>query len=339
MKPRVLLLALLSGCAPTGTAPAPLPGPVTTDRVGSLLGALAADSMEGRLVASRGSERAARLIAAEMANAGLIPAGEDGYFQQLPLATDTLGRVVLAADWAARDTFPAPRHRSGANVLGILPGAGAPDEVVLLSAHYDHVGIGRPVDGDSIYNGADDDASGVVAILEVARQIALGTRPARTIVVLAITGEERGGLGSRWYAEHPVRPPLDNTVANLNVEMIARPDSLAGGSGKAWLTGYERSSMGDGLRDAGIPIVPDPRPSQNFFRRSDNYRFALRGIPAHTLSTFNLHRDYHRPSDEADKADLEHMRQVIEATVEAVLLLADGPRPSWKPGGRPQPDA
>ena len=119
--------------------------------------------------------------------------------------------------------------------------------------------------------------------------------------------------------------------------MIGRPDSLAGGPGRAWLTGYERSSMGDALAAAGIPIVPDKRPDQNFFQRSDNIAFAQVGIPAHTLSSFNLHTDYHRPSDDVAKVDAEHMATVINAAVKAVRLLSDGPKPTWKPGGRPAP--
>jgi Zn-dependent M28 family amino/carboxypeptidase len=94
--------------------------------------------------------------------------------------------------------------------------------------------------------------------------------------------------------------------------------------------------MGDGLKAGGIPIVPDPRPSQNFFQRSDNYGLALRGIVAHTLSTFNLHADYHRPSDEADRLDYDHMASVIDAATAATRLLADGPKPAWKPGGMPE---
>jgi Zn-dependent M28 family amino/carboxypeptidase len=192
----------------------------------------------------------------------------------------------------------------------------------------------RAVDGDSIYNGADDDASGVVAVLEIARALMAGPPPKRTVVLAAMTGEEVGLLGTRWYIEHPVYP-LDAMVANLEIEMIGRPDSLAGGAGKAWLTGYERSTMGDELKAAGVPIVADPRLDQHFFERSDNIAFARAGIPAHTLSTFNLHADYHTVDDEVERVDFAHMTSVIQAGVRAVRLLTDGPKPEWKPGGRP----
>src|SRR5207247_2840222 len=99
------------------------------------------------------------------------------------------------------------------------------------------------------------------------------------------TGEEIGLTGAQWYTQHPILPLLEMT-ANLEIEMIGRPDSLAGGSGKAWLTGYERSTMGDSLAAHGIPIVPDPRLDQEFFQRSDHYALALRGIVAHTIATF-----------------------------------------------------
>jgi hypothetical protein len=332
----IVPVLLVAACA-NGAVPAPAPAPVTPERVRSLLNTLAADDMEGRMTGSRGAAKAADFIGRQMQAAGLTAAGDSGYVQRLPLVRGQNGRPALAASFAARDTFPSGSRLGGGNVVGVLPGSDPAlrGETVVVSAHFDHVGIRQPVAGDSIYNGADDNASGVVTILEVARLLREGPPPKRTIVFVAFTGEELGGLGTRWYLQHPVRP-LEETVANFNVEMTGRPDSLAGGPGKAWLTGYERSNMGEQLAAMGIPIVPDPRPSQNFFQRSDNYAFALRGIVAHTLSTFNLHTDYHRPGDSADRADPAHMSQVIEAAAKAVRILADGPKPEWKPGGKPE---
>jgi Zn-dependent M28 family amino/carboxypeptidase len=173
-----------------------------------------------------------------------------------------------------------------------------------------------------------------VAVIEIARRLAQGPPPKRTVVFAAMTGEEVGLLGTHWYIEHPPLP-LERMVADLEIEMIGRPDSLAGGPGKAWLTGFRRSTMGDVLAANGIPIVDDPRPEQNFFERSDNIVFARRGIPAHTLSSFNLHADYHTVNDEVERVDFAHMTAVIEAAARAVRLLADGVKPEWKPGGRP----
>jgi hypothetical protein len=129
--------------------------------------------------------------------------------------------------------------------------------------------------------------------------------------------------------------PLQQTVANLEIEMIGRPDSLAGGPGRGWLTGFARSTMGESFAAAGLPIVADKRLDQNFFERSDNIAFARLGVVAHTLSSFNMHGEYHEPSDDVSKVDFAHMTQLIDAAARAVRLLADGPRPEWKPGGKP----
>jgi hypothetical protein len=306
------------------------------------LAVLAADSMEGRLTGSRGSWRATRWLAAQFRAAGLRAGGDSGYVQRVPLAagTPTPGqrtRPQLLASWQAYDSLAPERRLPGANVIGIVEGSdpALKNEYVLMTAHYDHIGIGRAVGGDSIYNGADDDAAGTIAVLHVARLLSRApVKPRRTIVFAAMTGEEVGLLGTRWFIDHPVRP-LSQLVANLEVEMIGRPDSLAGGVGKAWLTGYERSTLGDQLRAGGIPIVPDRRPSQRFFERSDNIAFARMGIPAHTLSSFNLHADYHSPRDEAAYTDPAHMARVIEAAAQAMLILANGEKPAWHPNGQP----
>jgi hypothetical protein len=339
------LTTVLTFAAPLPAAAQEVAAPIRVVEVDDLrasLSVLAADSLEGRATGTAGAARAARFLAAEMQGLGLEPAGDEGYLQRVPLARVTLAngreRLVVLPDHGALDTIPAERRVLDANVVGFIRGSDPVlrDEVVLVSAHYDHIGIGRPVDGDSIYNGADDDASGVVAVLEIARALKSGPAPSRTVIFFLATGEEVGLLGTRWFIEHPP-VPLERIVSNLEIEMIGRPDSLAGGIGKGWLTGYERSTMGDMLRDGGIPIIPDPRPEQNFFMRSDNIAFAYRGIPAHTLSSFNLHEDYHRPSDEIDKIDFEHMARVIDAAILAVRQLADGPAPVWHPGGRPEP--
>ncbi len=286
-----------------------------------MLEVLAADSLEGRGTATVGGAKAARFIATRMAAIGLEPLGDSGFFQKVPFTR--ADRLLLAVNVVGR-------LRGSDPVLG--------DEVVLVDAHYDHLGIRAPVNGDSIYNGADDDASGVVAVLEIARILKAGPAPKRSVLFVATTGEEVGLIGTRWFIDHsPV--PFSKIVANLEIEMIGRADSLAGGVGKAWLTGYERSTMGDFLRDSGVAIVPDPRPAQRFFERSDNIAFARCGIPAHTLSTFNLHNEYHTPEDETRHVDFVHMTRVIDAAARATRILADGPRIQWKGAGRPAPSA
>ena len=323
-------------------------GVVSEHDVRRLLTALADDSLEGRATGTRGSAKAAALIAEEMRRIGLVPAGDSGYFQRVPVAMGSRTRQMpngttmvrqvpqLYPSFAALDTVPADRRRTAVNVVGMLRGSDPilRDSVVLVDAHYDHLGIGAAVNGDSIYNGADDDASGVVAVLEAARVLAAGPAPKRTVLFAATTGEEVGLLGTRWFIEHPV-VPLSRMTANLEIEMIGRPDSLAGGAGRAWLTGYERSTMGPMFAAAGLPIVADRRLDQQFFTRSDNIAFARMGIPAHTLSSYNMHEDYHHPSDDASRVDVAHMTSVIRAAAAATRLLADGPAPQWNPGGQP----
>jgi hypothetical protein len=336
------------------------PDPARVERVRTLLSALAADSMEGRLTGSEGIRKAGRLIAAELESYGIEPAGDDGFLQTVPLrrippnpdAAGSRGALRPLPDMAAFDSVPPEQQVRDANVVGIIRGSDPvlSAEAVIVGAHYDHVGIGAPVEDsvfdatgafvgmemDSIYNGADDDASGVVAVLEVARALAAGDPPQRTIVFVLSTGEERGLIGTNYYIAHPVIP-MEQTVADLQIEMIGRPDSLAGGVGGAWLTGYERSTMGDFLASTGSRIVPDQRLEQNFFGRSDNIAFAVLGIPAHTVSSFNLHDEYHTPKDEVRHVDFVHMSTVIESTIDMVRAIASGPRPEWHPGGAPEP--
>ena len=339
-----LSIACSRGVTVSSSAPSPSPvapaSSVSDSDVRRLLGALAHDSMEGRGTATIGSARAARFIADEFRRYGVQPAGDSGFFQRVPVALRTRnGRSgpVLLPSLEARDTVQANARADAVNVVGIIPGSDPAlrDQVVLIDAHYDHLGIRSGQGADSIFNGADDDASGVVAVMEIARALARGPAPRRTVIVAATTGEEVGLLGTRWYIDHPARP-LDATVANLEIEMIGRPDSLAGGLGRGWLTGFERSTMGELFRQAGLPIVADARPDQQFFMRSDNIAFARRGIVAHTLSSYNMHADYHTAADDITHVDFAHMTRLIDVAVRAARLLADSPtKLEWKPGGKP----
>ena len=352
--PRLVVLTfacvLLGACSSSAQRSAGAPGasvPATTAAARSvterdvrrLLSALSDDSLEGRMTATRGSAKAAAIIAAEMRRIGLAPAGDSGYFQRVPIGLRVGGgkpQPILFDGFAALDSLPAARRPAAVNVVGILRGSdpAVRDSAVLIDAHYDHLGIGAPVNGDSIYNGADDDASGVVAVLEIARALAAGPQPRRTVIFAATTGEEVGLLGTRWYLKHPV-VPIAQMSANMEIEMIGRPDSLAGGPGRAWLTGFERSTMGETFARAGLPIGPDRRLDQHFFERSDNIAFAREGVPAHTLSSYNMHTDYHTPADDISHVDIPHMTGVIRAGAAAARVLADGPAPKWNANGRP----
>jgi len=248
--------------------------------------------------------------------------------------------ALRSGQWqAVRLDMPVAGTHPAFNVVGRLPGIGTPDrpelakEAIVVTAHYDHV-TGAPVEpgGDSIYNGADDDASGVAAVLELARRAGREPAPARALVFLLVTGEEHGLLGTEFYLDHPV-VPLEQTVFNLNFEMIGRPDDLVGGPGRLWLTGFELSNLGPAWAQAGLLVAPDPRPQQNFFMRSDNYAFVERGVVAQTLSSFNMHQDYHRPSDEADRLDYEHMASCVRESWSALELLSCGSvDPAWVEG-------
>jgi Zn-dependent M28 family amino/carboxypeptidase len=252
--------------------------------------------------------------------------------------------AAKTAAGGATVTFAAPitptTRTKTWNAVGRLPGrepAGA-SETIVLSAHLDHVGVREaPADNptaDVIFNGADDDASGVVAVLEVAQALVEGPRPRRTIVVAFFGSEEAGGFGSRYFVNRPV-VPLTNIVANLQFEMLGRPDAMVA-PGTLWLTGYERSTLGPLLAEHGARLVQDPRLDQRFFERSDNIQFARRGVVAHTVSSFGLHREYHQASDELRHINFTHMRDAIASLVAPVRWLADSDvRPSWNEGLRP----
>jgi hypothetical protein len=222
------------------------------------------------------------------------------------------------------------------NAVGVLRGSdpALQHSAVLLSAHLDHLGIGTPVKGDDIYNGADDDASGTTAVLELARVLGRGPRPRRTVIFALFGSEEAGGLGSTYFREHPP-VPLKDIAANLEFEMIGRADA-AMKSDTVWLTGWERSNLGPTLANHGAKLVGDPHPDQNFFARSDNYVLAKKGVVAQTVSSYGLHADYHQPSDDLAHLDFKHMDAAIASLLGPVEWLVNSNfRPTWNKGGQP----
>jgi hypothetical protein len=227
------------------------------------------------------------------------------------------------------------------NVVGVLKGVGTPgrpglkDEVIVLSAHFDHVGLlggEAPEGADVIRNGADDDASGCAVLMELAEALGAGPPPARTVVFLFCAAEELGMWGTYYYADNP-SVPLEHIVCNLNLEMLGMPDELAGGPGKVWLTGFERTNLGPLFVEAGLDVGPDMRPEQHFFERSDNIVFVKKGIVGQTLSTGGDNPNYHQVSDEVETLDFDHMRSCARAALEAARLLASGDiTPAWNKG-------
>lgn len=215
------------------------------------------------------------------------------------------------------------------NVLGVLKGRAGAGPAILLSAHYDHVGVKDGV----VYPGANDDASGTVAVLEFARMLAKGERTKRTVHFALFGCEEQGGHGARLFLARPPLP-LGDIAANLEFEMIGLPDPQHPKT--LMLTGWERSNLGPTLKAQGADIGPDPYPEQNFFQRSDNYQLALKGVVAQTVSAWPIPPTYHQPTDTVESLDLDFMTEVIGSLIGPIRWLADSDfRPEWNPGMKP----
>lgn len=220
------------------------------------------------------------------------------------------------------------------NALGYLPGTDPSAGTLLLTAHLDHLGLGTPVNGDGIFNGANDDAAGTTAVLELAHALASGTRPRRSILFVCYGSEELGELGSTYFGAHPP-VPLDKIIANLEFEMIGNQDPKMP-KGTLLLTGWERSNLGPELKAHGALLGPDPYPEEHFFERSDNYALALKGVVAHTAAGWGTPPTYHQPSDDLAHLDLDFMTAAIQSLVEPVRWLASNDFvPRWNPNGRP----
>jgi Zn-dependent M28 family amino/carboxypeptidase len=222
------------------------------------------------------------------------------------------------------------------NVVGVLPGSDPVlrDSYVMVTAHYDHIGTGSSGE-DRIYNGANDDASGVAVLLETAAALgSLPQRPKRSVVFLCVFGEELGLYGSRYYARNPVFT-LEKTVGALNLEMLGRTDSEGGPhKNRVAMTGHGYSTITQTLmaagQETGFTVYRHDPNSDAFFTRSDNAAFAEAGIPAHTLSTGFQFPDYHQPGDHWEKLNFPHMAGVARLVTLGVLMLADSSEvPAW----------
>jgi len=202
-----------------------------------------------------------------------------------------------------------------ANVVGVLPGKSKKEEYVIFSGHYDHLGVGKPnANGDSIYNGANDDAAGTTAVIMLAKYFAKQKNNERTIIFAAFTGEEVGGFGSQYFSRQ-FQP--DKVVAMFNIKMIGTDSKW--GTNSAYITGYEKTNMGEilqkNLEGSQFKFYPDPYPEQQLFYRSDNATLARQGVPAHTISTSKMDSEkyYHTQEDEIETLDLANMTEIIKA--------------------------
>jgi Zn-dependent M28 family amino/carboxypeptidase len=282
-----------------------------TNHVRGEMSFLAGPALRGRGSATRDEWIAAAYVAAQFQSFGL----DEAQVQRAPL-------------------------KSGAftyNAVGVLRGAD-PElsrQTILLSSHLDHLGARQTVTGEVIYPGADDDASGTTAVIELARFLgARPRRPRRTMVFVCFGSEETGGQGNRYFLDHPPLL-LSSVIANLEFEMIGLPDNTIR-SDQLWLSGWERTNLGPVLAKHGAPLVADPHPQENFFQRSDNFQLARRGVVAQTISSYGLGAHYHAPSDDLSHIDFEHLAHTIEWMIAPIEWLASTDwKPAWNPGMKP----
>jgi hypothetical protein len=335
---------------------------ISADSLRGHLSFIASDLLEGRNTPSRGLEIAAEYIAAQFRRAGLEPAGDAGsesYFQTsewivravkkdiVDLAVDGGKQSLLArADQLAGMGVNVEENvdvaKGGAekpvvklrNVIGLLHGSdpALKDSYVIVSAHYDHIGMRLTGEGDRIYNGANDDGSGTVSVIELASALAsLKQRPKRSVVFIAWFGEEKGLQGSRYYARHPVFP-LEKTVALINLEHMGRTDDNEGPKpDSATLTGFDYTGVAAIFKSAGektgVDVYKHEKNSDTFFSRSDNQALADAGIPAHTLCVAFIFPDYHRTGDHWEKIDYANLAKVNRTIALALLTIADNAEP------------
>ncbi|RZJ50751.1 MAG: M20/M25/M40 family metallo-hydrolase [Flavobacterium sp.] len=206
------------------------------------------------------------------------------------------------------------------NVVGILPGKTKPNEYVIFSGHYDHLGVGSPGEGaphtatDSIYNGANDDAAGTTAVIMLAKYFKKQNNNERTIIFTTFVAEELGGYGAKYFSKQ-LAP--EKVIAMFNIEMIGTESKW--GKNSAYITGFEKSDMGEilqaNLKGTNFTFHPDPYPDQQLFYRSDNATLAKLGVPAHTISTSKMDNEptYHTVDDEFETLDIDNMTQIIKS--------------------------
>lgn len=304
---------------------------VSENNLNKNLYVIASDEMEGRDTGTEGQKKAGKYIIEHYKKLGIpFPKGAENYYQPIP------------AEFFVRPF--SPKLPASENIWAFIEGSEKPEEILVISAHYDHVGLRN----GEVYNGADDDGSGTVALMEIARLLQKakkeGFGPKRSVLILHVTGEEHGLHGSRFYAENPLFP-LENTIANINIDMIGRR-----GYGKEdndnyiYVIGSDRlstdlhqiSEMANqkyvGLElDYKYNDLSDPN---RFYYRSDHYNFAKKGIPA--IFYFNgVHDDYHKPTDTPDKIDYPLLTKRVKLAFSLAFELANHPeRPKVDKDGK-----
>lgn len=329
---------------------------------GTDAGALARDQVRGHVVVLDSSRGARRMLAAlqKMEPAAIIrlvsgngppappaqlieaaerPSGVPVIAVSDPEATKVLRDLKPGlSDWKVNMHIAAERETpvKVRNVIGVLRGSdpALQDTYVLLTAHYDHLGLAES-GLDRVYNGANDNGSGTVSVIEIASALAsLGQHPRRSIIFMTVFGEEEGLLGSLYYARHPIFP-LDKTVANVNLEQLGRTDASEGRQiDTATFTGFEYSDVPETFRKAGqltgIKVYELSNGGNEYFNRSDNLSLADHGIPSHTAVVAAEFPDYHAVGDEWPKIDYDNMAKVDRMLALGMLMIADNPHaPKW----------
>lgn len=303
-------LAVACDSDPTGPTASDIEGAVnsiTLDDVRADIETIAHDSMLGRATPSPGLEKTAAYVASRFAAAGLRQGGTEGFFQR----------------------FDRLEVQDAVNTIGWLQGSDTAlrDEYVVFTAHMDHLGTGIEVNGDSIYNGADDNASGTAVLLELAEAFAtLDTKPRRSLVFIALSAEELGLLGAFHYTSNPTFP-IDRTIANVNMDMVGRndPGSIAALRSSEEIGGLAED-VGDLHPELELTVTGDLWPGQNLIRRSDQWAFIRLGIPALFFHS-GLHTQYHTPFDEADLVDFDKTARVARLVFRVGLELANTNEP------------
>ena len=282
---------------------------------------LSSDSLEGRETGKPGQKMAAEYIPNQFKKIGIPPYKRKTYYQKFKVKSE---RHICKCDDCDltffKRIFKANQTIRGENVLGYIEGSDLKDELLIITAHYDHLGKHDSL----IFNGADDDASGVSAALEIAEAFMLakkeGNGPRRSILIMPVSGEEKGLLGSRYYTDNPIYP-LESTVANLNIDMIGRLDDWHDNGNYVYLIGSDRLSydlhdLNEKINDEYIGIDLDYRFNEKddpnrYYYRSDHYNFAKNNIPV--IFYFNgVHEDYHKPSDTIEKLDFDKINTITK---------------------------
>ena len=288
---------------------------------------LSSDSLEGRETGKPGQKMAAHYIANHFKNIGIPAFKRNTYFQKFKVKSQ---RHVCKCDDCDltffKRIFKSNQTIRGENVLGYIEGTDLKDELIIISAHYDHLGKHDSL----IFNGADDDASGVAGAMEIAEAFMIakkeGYGPRRSILIMPVSGEEKGLLGSEYYTDNPIYP-LENTIANLNIDMIGRLDDWHDNGNYVYLIGSDRLSLElhnlneeINAKYIGLDLdyrFNDEEDPNRYYYRSDHYNFAKNNIPV--IFYFNgIHEDYHRPSDTIEKLDFNK----IETITKLIFLTA-----------------